>query len=431
MNVLLLTINYAPEPTGFAPHTTALCEHLVTQGHAVTVLTGFPFAPYWKRWPEYRRRWAAQECANGITLIRLTHFIPRRPGRLLDRLLMEGSFALAAGFLALFRLRTRPDVILYVGAQPSIAMLATLLASMWRVPCVVKITDLAAQAAADVGIVKMPWLTGALKAFEYRAYSQADGAIVLCSSFRQSLLADHYPADQIRVICDSVDLNEIGPGADGRGFRREHQLKDGDFVVLYSGSMGAKQGLANVIEAATLFNGCDATKWVIVGEGELKAQLEKLVREYKLSEKVRLLPLQPREKMSAMFSAADILLLNQLTSVKDTVIPSKLLTYMAAGKPVLAAVNASSQAGALLRESGGGMIVKPEDPSALAHAVNELQKDRALLDTWGRRNRLYAETHFDRQKIVAAQENFLLDILKKAGKSSRSARPVDSPETLH
>jgi len=116
--------------------------------------------------------------------------------------------------------------------------------------------------------------------------------------------------------------------------------------------------------------------------------------------------------MSAMFSSADVLLLNQVSTIKDTVIPSKLLTYMAAGRPVLAAVDSASQAALLLREAGGGMIVTPEDPATLAAAVRSLQADREKLRTMGQRNRQYAEEHFDRKKILAAQEAFLIETVK-------------------
>jgi colanic acid biosynthesis glycosyl transferase WcaI len=106
-----------------------------------------------------------------------------------------------------------------------------------------------------------------------------------------------------------------------------------------------------------------------------------------------------------------VLLLNQLSTVKNTVIPSKLLTYMAAGLPVLAAVNADSQGAQLLRESGGGRIVEPENPAALIEGLKGLMRDKKVRQEMGARNRAYAVEHFDRKKVLKAQETFLTDVV--------------------
>src|SRR5258708_22204922 len=139
MDVLVLSINYSPEPTGFAPHVAAACEHLVSQGHRVSVMTGFPFAPYWRRWPDYHRQFISREDINGVEVLRLTHFIPRRAGQMIQRLLMEGSFCLLAGLIGICRFRSHWDVIVYVGAQPSIAMLVKIMAYLRSIPYVVNI----------------------------------------------------------------------------------------------------------------------------------------------------------------------------------------------------------------------------------------------------------------------------------------------------
>jgi colanic acid biosynthesis glycosyl transferase WcaI len=244
--------------------------------------------------------------------------------------------------------------------------------------------------------------------------------MVLCESFREALIADDYPPNRIRVIRSPVDLDLIRPLPAEGCFRRKHNLSPDDFIVLFSGSMGLKQGLTNVVEAAQLLRGeCPHVKWILVGDGELMPILQKLIARYDLSELVRLLPLQPEAEMSAMFSAADVLLLNQLSNMKDAVIPSKLLTYMAAGRPVVAAVNTSSEAATLVRNSDGGIIVTPEDPTALAQAVNQLHADPTGLAEIGRRNREYAEKHFDQREIVSAQETFLLEVVSnRVGHSS-------------
>jgi glycosyltransferase involved in cell wall biosynthesis len=125
---------------------------------------------------------------------------------------------------------------------------------------------------------------------------------------------------------------------------------------------------------------------------------------------VRILPLQPEDRLASTLAAADVLLLNQVASVRDTVMPSKLLTYMAAGRPVLAAVNASSQAAEILREADGGLLVAPEDPIALVAGVEALASATPdALAGMSRRNRRYAECHFDQRAIAAQHEQFMLE----------------------
>ena len=421
-HVLLLSINYAPEPTGFAPHVTALCEFLVRAGCAVTVFTGFPFAPRWVRWPEYSKGYMQKEDVNSVSVVRLTHFIPRSPSRLIERCLMEGTFCLSA-LIGLIRYRPRFDGVIYVGAQPSIAFLARGLAWLKNVRYGIFINDLATGAAADVGIIKHAWLQRLLHAFEYAAYRKASHAVVLCQAFKDALVADAFPEGRISIVRSPVNLEQIRPLPTNQGFRVLHGLGPDDFVVLFAGSMGLKQGMGNVIAAARLLTpSCPRIKWILVGEGETRTQIEKSIQESELCETVFLLPFQPAAQMSAMFSAADVLLLNQLKSVKNTVVPSKLLTYMAAGRPVLAAVNAASQGAEIMREAQGGIVVLPEDPEALAEGVLELANLSSLgLSAMGQANRRYALEHFDESKILRHLERFVSDVMEDPIEAKGSA----------
>lgn len=416
MNLLVLSINYAPEPTGFAPHVTDLCEYLASQKHGVTVLTGFPFAPYWKRYDSdsYSGKFFTVETVNGVKLVRFTHFIPRKPSSTLQRTFMEGTFCLLAGLILIKLARSQWDVVLYVGAQPSLAMLARIIGNMKKIPYVVAINDLAAQAADDTGIVKAVLLKRILAKFEYSAYRRASGAMVLCESFRDALCKNGYSAEKIRMIRSPINIDNIQPTKDKHAFRQRFGIADDSFVVLWAGSMGIKQGLSNVVEACKLLQGRDiSVHWVLVGDGEARLSLEAEVKKHRLESYVHLLPFQPENHLSDMFNAADVLLLNQLSKVKNTVIPSKLLTYMAAGLPVLAAINAESQGAGLLREAGGGVIVEPENPVALIEGIEELISDKTLREEMGERNRKYAVEHFDRKKVLQAQEMFLIDVVKE------------------
>lgn len=427
---VILSLNYAPEPSGFAPHATALAEFLAGRGHNVSVITGFPFAPRWQRWPEYRGQLSSERVQRGVLLQRVTHFIPRHPRAAWQRALMEFTFAVSAttkALSALFKRRPRPDALLYIGAQPAIAMLTRCLAKLYRAPYFVNINDLAAQAAADVGIVKMGRVQRALERFEFAAYLPAHGATVLCRSFADALIVRGYPSRRIRLIRSPIDLNRVTPVPRTPGWRDRLGIAGDAFVVLSAGSMGLKQGITNIVEAARLGmlkNMSPTVVWVLVGDGEMRDAVKELVQRYGLGRDVRLLPFQPEDQLVSMFAAADVLVLNQLASVKDAVIPSKLLTYMAAGKPVLAAVNATSQGAEILREADGGALVEPEDPEALIRGVEALRNTPPeALAAMGARNRRYAEDHFDQEKILAEHEAFILERLAEFPRNRHSTTP--------
>jgi colanic acid biosynthesis glycosyl transferase WcaI len=410
VRVLILSINYSPEQTGFAKHVALLAEHCAARGDRVTVVTGFPFAPHWRRRPEYRGRFWTTECGGGVEVIRLTHFVPRRPGAMAERLLMEASFCFVAALRLALRAQ-RPDVVVYVGAQPAIAMLARVYGAMCRVPYVVAINDLAAQAAADVRIVRARWLQALLTAFEFSAYRGASRAIVLCPAFANALTARGYSSARIHLIPSPTNVVRIGPQADGGPrFRERHGLASDDFVILYAGSMGRKQGLANVIRTGAMLQTHRSIRLVLVGEGETRREIEQLVQRGRLHDVVRLLPFEPEAEIGNMLAAADVLLLNQLHDVKHTVIPSKLLMYMAAGRPILAAVNHDSEGAALLKETEGGLLVEPENPASLgAGALSLFQESAQRLAAMGARNRRYAEQHFDERFVIGRQASVIVD----------------------
>ena len=424
--IFVLTINYAPEPSGFAPHATQLAEHLARQGHDVSVFTGFPFAPAWRRRIEDRGRLFSRQHDGNLTVHRVTHYIPRQPSSVPQRIAMEGSFSLSASVAILAWMLGdggRPDVVLYIGAQPAAAMLARLVAAVARCPYVVRITDLAARAAQDMGMVGES-LARLLERLEFAAYRRAAGASVLCRSFEQVLVSHNFPSDRIRVTHNPIDLDKIRPIRGNGAFRARHEIPERAFLMMHAGSMGLKQGLLNVVSAADLTRDTDV-RWMFVGDGEAHRGLVQAVRAANLEHHVRFVPFQPDDELSDMFAAADVLLVNQLKTVKDTLIPGKLLTYMAAGRPVLVAANPASQAAQLLKDADGGMLITPDDPEALAAATRWFTTVKSdVLAAFGERNRAYAERHFDQRNILALQEQLILDTLREPLRpGSTPARP--------
>ncbi|MGB9872507.1 MAG: glycosyltransferase [Anaerolineae bacterium] len=193
----------------------------------------------------------------------------------------------------------------------------------------------------------------------------------------------------------------IRPGERMNGFREEHGLGDA-FVVSFAGVLGYSQDLDVVLDAARILkdgnpkseirNPNSEILFLIVGDGVEKARLEAKARQMGL-DNVRFLPMQPREKYPAVLHASDASLVTLHAQVRTPVVPSKILSIMAAGRPVVAAMNLDGDGPRLLAEARCGLCVPPEDPRALAEAVLALYRDPALREKMGQSGHRYAEQH--------------------------------------
>lgn len=165
-----------------------------------------------------------------------------------------------------------------------------------------------------------------------------------------------------------------------------------------------------MVKAAELAQGIPDLLWLLVGDGEDRGAMEREIAARRLTN-IRLMPFQPAEALPDMYSSADIVLLNQTATLEGAVIPSKLLTYMAAGRPVVAAVNEKSEAARLIRGADCGVIAAAEDPESLVAAVLSLRADSELRKRLGANGRAYAEEHFTRTNVLRAYDEFFEKIL--------------------
>jgi len=235
--------------------------------------------------------------------------------------------------------------------------------------------------------------------FERLVYRMAGHIVVIGEQFRDNLVAKGVRPDAITVIPDWIDLDRITPAAAEPGARLRLAGSEDGFLVLHTGSMGEKQGLLTVIDACRSLSEQTKIRVVLVGDGPAKRQLTNAIAELHL-DNVRLLEIQPAESFPKMLAAADVLLLMQRAAIIDAVVPSKLLSYMAAGRPIVAAVNPMSVAAKLISDAQCGVLVPPEDPIRLADALRDLAANPVLRADLGRRGREHAEANFNKKMIL-------------------------------
>ena len=405
MRILVLGTNYAPEKTAIAPFTTGMCEHLAAKGHDVTVVTAFPYFPEWKIQEAYRGHLYTTEIINKVRVRRVLHFVPSRASNLFQRVLHDLSFTLGA-FLAGLFVRDF-DVVYCSFPPPTLALTAYALAKLHGKPYVIKLADLASDAALATGILKEGPVVRLARAIESFAYRHADVVVCLCLPFIEKLVSRGIDRQKLKLIPDWGDTKGVYPIPGATAFRSANGLSRDQFLVMHTGNMGKKQDLMNLVRAAELSRDIPDLVWLIVGQGEERAGVEEGINQRQLKN-IRILPLQPAETLAEMYSAADVLILNQRAAVVDAVIPSKLLTYMAAGRPVLAAVSDQSETARYIERAQCGLIVHPEDPEAIVRAVLELRNTPPLREKLGAHGRAYVQEHFTKEKVLQEYDRFFI-----------------------
>jgi putative colanic acid biosynthesis glycosyltransferase WcaI len=403
MRVHFFSTNYVPEKNGMAPFATGLCEHLAGKGHQVTAVTAFPYYPAWRVWDEYRGHLFQRKCINNVKVRRVWHFVPGRASNLLQRLAHDLSFTFSVLLAGLFA--GGFNVICCVCPPPTLALTAYLLAKIHRKPYIIILTDLASDAAVATGILKDGLAVRLARAIEGFAYCKADRVVCICDGFVEKLRARGIVPERLKLIPLWGDTQNVYPIAGATEFRRANQFTEKQFLVMHTGNMGKKQDLMNVVRAAELSRDQDIV-WLLVGHGEEQSVIEAEIRRRQLKN-IILLPLQPAEGLAEMYSAADVLLLNQKAAVVDSVIPSKLLTYMAAGRAVLAAVSDRSETARYIERAKCGLIIHAEDPENLVEAALELRGDPAFREKLGANGRAYVQQHFTKEIVLQEYELLL------------------------
>ncbi|WP_189937046.1 glycosyltransferase [Streptomyces sulfonofaciens] len=386
----MVSTNYAPEHAGIGPYATQIAEHWAGRGHETHVLTGMPHYPSWRLDASYAGVWRRTERRAGVLVHRRRHTVPPRQtaGR---RALFEAS-VLTHGLLAPPR-TGRPDAVL--AQMPSLAggLLGARLAARHRVPYIPVVQDLMGAAAAQSGIRGGSRAASLAERAEGYALRRAALVGVIHETFVDRVTALGVDRGRIRLVPNWSHVP--GPRAPREETRARLGWPAGQAVVLHSGNMGLKQGLDVLVEAARREPGI---RFVLMGDGSQREALTRLAAHVP---NVDFLPPAAADDFPEVLAAADVLAVTQRASVLDMSVPSKLTSYFAAGRPVVAAVAAAGGTAQEVRRSGAGVLVAPEDPAELLSAVRRLTADPALADALGAEGPRHVAAHLSREAGLA------------------------------
>lgn len=405
MRILIVTQYFPPEVGAPQARLSSLAAEWSAAGDSVMVLTGMPNHPTGVLPPEYQGAFLRRERHDGHRVVR-TWLYATPNERVARKTLSHLSFMISSVLLG-GRASGRADVV--VVSSPTLFSIASawLLARLKRAAFVVEIRDLWPAQVVALGVLTSRPLIWLLERFELAAYAAADAVVVVSDGFRANLIDRGVPAYKIHTIRNGVTLSEFDPLAPADpALRARLGAGPGDCLVLYAGTHGISHALPKVAEAAALLAG-QPVHVAFVGGGADKPLLERRVAELGLTN-VTLAPAVPHREVPALLAAADITLVSlRDVSLFTTCIPSKMFEYLAAGRPVIAAV--AGEAAQILREAGA-IVVPPEDSAALAAAIGELAADPARRAELGWRGREYVERFFDHTEL-ARQYRKLIDPL--------------------
>lgn len=401
MKILVWGINYSPEVTGIAPYNQAMCDHFLAQGHDVRMLTSFCYYPAWRKLPEDGGKLFRTDDVDGVPVHRVWHYVPAKVSSL-KRILHEGTFvALSAlRYLTL----PRPDVLVVVSPPLLLGAAAWFVTRFKRAPFVFHVQDLQPDAAAGLGMLKPGPLLRALYWLEKFAYAKAARVTGIMPGMLDAYRAKGVPEEKLFEFPNGVTLPDPAAFPPRGRFRERHGFRPDDFIALYSGNLGVKQGLDGLVEAGRHLKD-PRVKIVICGGGAQREALTKQVADLGLKN-VHMLPLQPESQYHEMLVDADLCLITQQKGSGKYFFPSKLLTTLAFAKPVLTVADWVSELAVAVNTGKFGVNVEPGNAEHLAHELDDLARQPAVLAILAQAGRRYV-AQFDFLVVLRAFEQQL------------------------
>jgi colanic acid biosynthesis glycosyl transferase WcaI len=394
MRAVVWGINYAPEFTGIAPHNVALCEFLAGSGNEVLMITGFPYYPSWEKRPEDRGRVYRTDQINGVAVHRCWQFVPRRLSAL-NRILHEASFV----FTSTLRALSLPGADVYVLVSPPLLLgvAGWLVGITKNAPFVFHVQDMQPDAALGLGMLKASWFARMLYVLESFAYRHAARVSGITRGMLESFRVKGVPESKLVYFPNAISLDTTGSPSERGEFRQRHGFTPEEFLAIYAGNLGVKQGLEVLLETAPLLRD-SRIRILICGDGAQRDSLAERVRQLQLPN-VSMLPLQAGRDYRALLVDADVCFVTQQAGAGNSFFPSKVLGILAESKPVVTVAAPECELALSLAEGKFGANVPPGRPQELADLLKALAQDPQCLAEYGTAGRRYVE-QFDKTAVL-------------------------------
>lgn len=369
-SAIIYGMNYSPELAGIGKYTGEIAAELVAEDVDVTVISTPPHYPGWKVQEGFRNKYSYRE-EGGVRVIRTPLLLREKMGGIW-RLLAPLSFALTSAPVIFWEIvRRRPECVLCVEPTLFAAPVALFAARLIGARTILHVQDLEVDAAFAVGHIGASKILEKLAfGFERLTLRNFDLVITISNRMADRLKSKGIPAPQVEVVRNWVDLAHIFPLTEKSSYRTEFGFDDDDFVILYSGNIGAKQGLHVLLDAAVELSVQNDIHFVIAGEGPIKKNLKE---KYAHLENVRFVPFQPYARFNEFMNMPDLHVLPQDRGAADLVLPSKLGGMLASGRPLIITADEGTEMAEFVQ--GAAEIVEPGNPTVLSGAILKVKRN--------------------------------------------------------
>lgn len=394
MKITFICAVFPPEPAPAGVMAQQLATRLVRDGHSVTMIVPVPNRPDGIVYPGFRRQLRSRSVSNdGYIIVRCANWLIGKRRRNIDRLLENVTFGLSSTWAAVRE--GRPDLIIIETWALFAVTFSALLARLWTVPYLYYVQDLFPEAAEQAGMLKASgMLAHALRSWD-RILCMQSASTITISEAMKTLLAKNrdLPDDNFTVIPNWIDESAFPVWKGDNTWRRSLGISDDTFVAMFAGTLGHVSGAEVLVEVARILRPHGKILLLCIGQGILKEPMTAEVSRLHL-DNLLFLPFQPFDRVPEVQASCQVTLLTMHPNHSDASVPSKLISYLAASRPIICAADPQSTVSRIVSEAAAGLVVRPGDAQAIADAIVRLMLEPETRNNMGLDGRRYFEEHF-------------------------------------
>jgi colanic acid biosynthesis glycosyl transferase WcaI len=419
LDILVLCPHFAPDVAPTGEVMTSIVSELAVLGHRLDVVTSLPWYQHHALEPGWDGQLTRRQATAWGSITRV-HPFPTDKRKILARGVAFGGFTALATLEGVISRRS-PDVVLAMSPPLTLGLAGATVGRVRSVPFVFNVQDVFPDVAIELGLLTGPRVIDAALRLERAIYRRADAVTVLSEDLADNVrtkivdrggpleAGGHGDPAKIRVIPNFIDTDWIRPGPRENGYRAANGLA-GKQVVTYAGNVGLSQALDLVLSAATALADRPDVAFVINGGGAAKADLQARAQGL---DNLHFVDMQPKEALPEVLAAADIHVVPLKRGLAASSVPSKLYSVLAAGRPIVASVDAGTEVARTVERAGAGIAVEPEDAAAFTAALVDLLDHPQRAEAMGASGRRFVESWASPAMVARAYEALFEELRDK------------------